>query len=305
MIRKILFLASNPIDTGRLRLDKEFRAVDEGLKRSNERANFDLTAKFAVRGDDLRRGLLDESPEFVHFAGHGDGVNGILLENDMGVAAEIPNEALAELLALCAGNIKCVLINACHSDAQAKAIAKHIPYAIGMSDSISDDAALEFAVGFYDALGAGRGIEEAFKFGCNAIALKGGGENQIPVLKRRAPTEEERSRLSHSGNLAPDIQIDTFSSADASCGEPRRDVWLYDAIWRAFTGVWARPVMDLSGPGIGPSESQRLYDLIVDLRQKAFEGDIPVWAKRAGSNLWETVPRETWRAYSFVTAQVR
>jgi hypothetical protein len=55
MVRNILFLASNPTDTGRLRLDKEFREISEGLKRSNYREQFQLTPVFAVRVSDLRR----------------------------------------------------------------------------------------------------------------------------------------------------------------------------------------------------------------------------------------------------------
>jgi hypothetical protein len=138
-----------------------------------------------VRVDDLRRGLLDHSPRYVHFAGHGEGANGILVENDQGEAVEIPNDALAGLFELSAESVDCVLLNTCCSEVQADAIVKHIPYVIGMRDSISDDAALAFAVGFYDALGARRSVEEAFKFGCNAIALKGINEDKIPVLKKR------------------------------------------------------------------------------------------------------------------------
>jgi hypothetical protein len=166
-------------------LDREVREIDEGLKRSNERDRFDLISKFAVRVEDLRRGLLDNSPRFVHFAGHGEGANGILVENHQGEAAEIPNDALAGLFELCAEGVECVLLNTCYSEVQADAIAKHVPYAIGMNDSISDDAALEFAVGFYDALGAGRAVEEAFRIGRNAIALRGSKEDQIPVLKKK------------------------------------------------------------------------------------------------------------------------
>lgn len=55
--------------------------------------------------------------------------------------------------------------------AQAEAIAEHIPYVIGMSAGIKDKAAIEFAVGFYDALGAGKEIDDAFRFAKNAIAL--------------------------------------------------------------------------------------------------------------------------------------
>jgi hypothetical protein len=39
-----------------------------------------------------------------------------------------------------------------------------------MSQAIGDKAAIEFAVGFYDALGAGRSIEFAYKLGCHLSA---------------------------------------------------------------------------------------------------------------------------------------
>jgi hypothetical protein len=78
-----------------------------------------------------------------------------VLENDKGESAPVPTDALADLFKLCAEHVDCVVLNACESDLQAEAISKHIPYVIGMTSSVSDDAAREFAVGFYDALGAG------------------------------------------------------------------------------------------------------------------------------------------------------
>jgi hypothetical protein len=185
MVRKILFLAANPTDTGRLRLDKELREIAEGLKRSNERNKFELISNFAVRVEDLRRSLLDHSPRIVHFSGHG-GVDGIVVEDDQGQTFEVPSGALAGLFELCAGQIDCVILNACYSDVQADAIAEHIPYVIGMKSTISDDVAIEFAVGFYDALGAGKPIEDAFRFGRNAIALRNLPEDQTPVLKKKS-----------------------------------------------------------------------------------------------------------------------
>ena len=126
----------------------------------------------------------------------------------MGEAYRVPNEALAGLFALCAGHVECVLLNACYSDVQADAIAKHIPYVIGMTASISDDGALQFAVGFYDALGAGKSIEEAFRFGCNAIALQGIPENAVPVLKKKELTAAERLRLESCHRAAKDVFMD-------------------------------------------------------------------------------------------------
>jgi hypothetical protein len=107
-----------------------------------------------------------------------------MVEDGQGLAYSVPTDALAALFELCAGRIECVVLNACYSDVQAEAIAKTIPCVIGMTDSVSDDAALQFAIGFYDALGAGRSIEEAFNFGRNAIALQSIPEHLTPVLKK-------------------------------------------------------------------------------------------------------------------------
>jgi F-box protein 11 len=68
---------------------------------------------------------------------------------------------------------------------QATAIAQHIGFTIGMNKAIGDRAAIEFALGFYDALGAGRTYDIAYKFACNAIHLVGIDEYLTPDLIRR------------------------------------------------------------------------------------------------------------------------
>lgn len=181
----VLFLASSPVDEARLRLDKEAHEIDEGLRRANKREQFKLEQRWAIGTDGLRRALLDIEPQIVHFSGHGLGVNGILVEDDNGMSKLISTEALAELFGLCADHIECVLLNACYSEVQATAIAQHINYVIGMSHAIGDRAAIKFATGFYDALGAGKSIEVAFKFGCNAIYTENIPEHLIPTIKMR------------------------------------------------------------------------------------------------------------------------
>ena len=90
--------------------------------------------------------------------------------------------ALAGLFELFADRIECVVLNACYSEVQAKAIARHIPYVVGMNKAIGDRAAIEFAVGFYDGLGAGRSVEFAYKLGRNSIELAGIAEHLTPQL---------------------------------------------------------------------------------------------------------------------------
>jgi hypothetical protein len=54
-----------------------------------------------------------------------------------------------------------------------------------MSKAIGDEAAIKFAVGFYDAVAAGRDFGKAFEFGRNAIDLSGVPEYLTPVLIRK------------------------------------------------------------------------------------------------------------------------
>ncbi len=197
--KKILFFASNPTDTGRLRLGAEVRDISEGLLRSKLRDNFDLLQRFATRPMDLRRSILNDLPNIVHFSGHGAedksffnnfeskevGIDGgIILEDDNGVSKMVNAKALGQLFSLFSDSIECVVLNACYSEAQASEIAKHIKFVIGMSYSITDKAAITFSTAFYDAIGAGSNIEFAFNYAKNAIQLDGLSEAETPKLLR-------------------------------------------------------------------------------------------------------------------------
>jgi hypothetical protein len=184
-MKRILLLSANPKNTDKLRLDEEIREIQIGLERSRKRDQFEIITQSALRVDDLRRALLDREPHIVHFSGHGAGANGLALENNSGQMQLVSTASLAQLFGLFQDKIECVVLNACYSETQAEAIHQHIDCVVGMNNPIGDRAAIEFAVGFYDALGAGRSYQDAFKFGCNAIDLQGIPESAIPVLKHK------------------------------------------------------------------------------------------------------------------------
>lgn len=212
-IKTILFLAANPKNTTPLRLTEELNEIESGLKRSKHRDSFHLEQKWAVSARDMQRSILDSSPQIVHFSGHGVGDNGLALESEDGSVQLVRSEALAQLFELfIAPNtdtpVECVILNACYSKVQALAIAEHIPYVIGMSQAVGDAAAREFAVGFYDALGAGRTIPLAFKFGCTSISMAGIPEDLTPILITPS------NRLSYgdstlASGMAEDSPVDT------------------------------------------------------------------------------------------------
>jgi hypothetical protein len=54
-----------------------------------------------------------------------------------------------------------------------------------MNQAIGDKAAIAFVIGFYQALGAGRTIEDAYKLGVVQIRLQSIPEHLTPVLIKK------------------------------------------------------------------------------------------------------------------------
>ncbi|BAY25522.1 hypothetical protein NIES2100_53280 [Calothrix sp. NIES-2100] len=210
--QSILFLAANPKNTTRLRLDQELRDIGEGLQRAQKRDQFKLEQRLAVRPRDIQRAMLDLNPQIIHFSGHGTGDKGLVFEDEIGNAKLVDGDALAGLFKLFADQIRCVVLNGCYSEVQAHAIAQHIDYVIGMNQAIGDRAAIEFAVGFYDALGAGRPIEFAYKLGCAAIQMAGIAEHLTPVLLKKS--------TSGDATIQPTPDISVPSAPQASVEQP-------------------------------------------------------------------------------------
>lgn len=188
MIR-ILILAANPRDTDRLRLDEEVREIQDALRQSINRDDFEVIQRWAVRVSEIQQVLLNYPAEIVHFSGHGDGENGLILVGDSGEAQLVRTEALANLFSLFKDTIKCVCLNACYSEIQAKAIHESIPIVIGMNQRIDDTSAIKFAKGFYCALGANRTIEDAFKLGRNVLDFENNPDISTPVMMARCSEE--------------------------------------------------------------------------------------------------------------------
>ena len=100
------------------------------------------------------------------------------------LATQLKTIALANLFKRFADRgLECVVLNSCYSEVQANAIAENIDFVVGMNSAIGDGAAIKFAVGFYDELGAGWSYEDAYNGGCDAIALQGIPEEHTPVFK--------------------------------------------------------------------------------------------------------------------------
>jgi hypothetical protein len=165
---RILVVGSGPADLERIGTDTEARVISEAIRRSAARASIELKTLPATTPDDLRRALLEGDFAILHFTGHGDS-DGIYLSNEDGSSAHITTTALKDLISRYP-QVQCVLLNSCET--MANLTEPLAPITIGMDSLVDDDTAVEFARGFYDAVGALRPIDFAIEEGRNAVTMK-------------------------------------------------------------------------------------------------------------------------------------
>lgn len=190
---KILFLTANPSDTAALRLDEEIREIGQRIRRGEYRRLFEIRTAPAIRATDLQYELRDAVPDVVHFSGHGSDAGELLFVRDGDRSSQpIPSKTLARVFKQFRDQIRCVVLNACYSAAQAAAIAESIPCVVGMTREVRDTTALAFAAGFYEALAFGSSIAAAVEAGQTQVELSdpdGVDEAEIPKLIARSDVD--------------------------------------------------------------------------------------------------------------------
>jgi hypothetical protein len=159
--------------------------IEERILLSKMRDVFDVRQQWALRTGDLQRSLMQHRPEIVHFAGLGTDSGEIVLADESGESLPVSADAIGHLFFILRDDIRCVVINACHSEKQARAIAEHVECVIGMSQKVSDRAAVCFAAAFYQALGFGRTVKTAFQLADNQLKLEGLYPDGTPLLRLR------------------------------------------------------------------------------------------------------------------------
>ncbi|MCA9719389.1 MAG: CHAT domain-containing protein [Myxococcales bacterium] len=230
---RLLFLAANPGETGRLDLEREHREIEAALRRGERGPPLSLRAAWAVRISDLQDALLRHQPTIVHFSGHGvsgraasgdsrrgrdlsapvtspggpRGRAGLVLRGAADERVTLSPEALAELLDEFSGDLRCVVLNACHSREQAETLARRVDVVIGMDADVEDGVAIAFARGFYGALAHDAALARAFNLGCNAIALAGFDQASAPRLIVRGPEVDPATMRLTASQRTDDVAV--------------------------------------------------------------------------------------------------
>ena len=198
---RILGLVSSPRGLQPLDVEAEQERLTRALAQPLADRRVELDWVLQPSWDAVHERLLSEPWHVVHFVGHGDfdpaadeGV--IALVGETGRADLIEASRLADLLSEARPIPRLVVLNSCDSGAggtdlfsgtAAALVHSGINAVAAMQFSISDDAAIRFAKGFYTALAEGRGIDEATRSGRIAILgmAQGTLEWVTPVLYLR------------------------------------------------------------------------------------------------------------------------
>ena len=188
---KVLVVFANPRGTDPLRLGSEAKAIEQSIALSRYRNRISIKILHATTIHDWRRAFLKQEFQIVHVSGHGTD-NGLVLENESGDPYVVPLAALAEFLQAYSPPLNCAILNACYSVSQGEISSVGVPYTIAMDGAVSDDAAIEFSRGFYDALGAGRDIDFSYKEGCRTVRLS----NQNAQFISKIFQQQTRSSVS-------------------------------------------------------------------------------------------------------------
>lgn len=167
----------------RLRLEDEGREIQLALRSGVFGRQFEVTYLPAVQAEDLSWALLEYEPDLLHFSGHGYR-GAILLRRPDGSAWPITGEVLARHLKIFKSTrLRCVILNACETSHEAEMVAREVGAVVARSGSVRDQAALVFSKYFYEGLGYGKTLREAFDSGCCGVDTLGGwGEAAKPQL---------------------------------------------------------------------------------------------------------------------------
>jgi hypothetical protein len=205
---------ANPKSTTKLDLEKELSKILEALNKSSNKLKFEVISCYAASTNDLQDEFRKYQPQIVHFSGHGAGEEGLVFEDETKHLQLANTKALAGLFKLFEGIVECVILNACYSDVQADEIHRYVNCVIGMKQTIGDNAAIEFASGFYKSLSFGDSFERAYEFGRNAIEFANYSESLIPILKIKNRDAGLSPKL--ISELDPKPTLDADSSGKSS-----------------------------------------------------------------------------------------
>jgi hypothetical protein len=278
---RILVMISSPKGYPRLDTEREWDKLSGALGRLVEQGQVVLERLESATLWSLREQLSRDKHHVLHFVGHGDfdpaGGGGVLLLEDKGDSAKPVGADLLGTMLYDHDSIRLAVLNACEGartsskdpfagTAQAL-IGQQIPAVIGMQFPITDDAAIGFTQGLYEALAGGQPVDAALTEGRMAIVAQGNEvEWATPVLYMRSPDGRIFDVASGGGGApAPSPPSSRQASAEVPPAAPVTDDPRLSLLQRAKR-MWALALAETDDARALERKGEA-YDLLREAQQ--------------------------------------
>ncbi len=206
------------------KLKEERHAIPKALQRATDQGWCDTHVEPDATADDLfadfNNAELRSRIAVFHYAGHASGT-GWHLENEDSLANKIAHiEGTAGWLCDLP-NLELIFLNGCNTQEQIESIhAQCNKNIVATAAAINDDVAVDFAKAFYQALGEGRSIDDAFAGAENYVKVKVGGNTRSTWKIPPSGQTDQFPWVKHYSNP-------TWSLPKATAGEkPNIDVFM-------------------------------------------------------------------------------
>jgi hypothetical protein len=216
--KRVLVFASQPLEPKVTPVGEgaEVRKIQEVLSEMNN--EWEVIPVFAAQKKDIAGKIIQHNPEIVHFCAHGHDAKGIVLVDGDNRRVEIDPENLADCFKMCSPQVRCVVLNICHSLAHAKEMSRHIDFSVGMKGAVEVDDAIRFSAGFYRALAGNHSVSSAFQYGCWEMEIGKSTGYVLPVMyPGYAPA---------AYNFHPDIPLNEIPVYLAEPSDDLYDKWI-------------------------------------------------------------------------------
>ena len=151
----------------------------------------------------------------------------IILGGTPGRGKTIERQGLAGVFALYNSHVRLVLLNACFTTSQARAISEVIDYSVGAGKGIGDKGGVAFAGAFYRVLGFGKSIKAAFESAKAELGLTRMPRTQgFELFIRDGVSEDDsfpESELAHNkqqGEQRSLLSLQQFSNGSTDPKQP-------------------------------------------------------------------------------------
>jgi|GEM_PF-6848553 len=175
---RIVLLTLTPSPSWEIATDNDVDCdrIEDAKKASSHSDSFVIKHKRSVTGDGIYKIVKELDPKIIHFAGHCDSENGLVLEeeqtNENGrtwrKASFFSFENVIDMISQTT-RLQCVFLNACESISLARVISNNFPHicVIAVKSVAENSLAVSFSRHYYTALFSGKSYSDAFVYAKN------------------------------------------------------------------------------------------------------------------------------------------